>query len=181
MLDPALFFFAFAAIALWVMTIAIIVAIAAGTRTPVSVSVYPLIVLYAVVLHYVWAAALLVDPRAGDATSLAGLYRLVGPELLPYLLFVVATLALAYAFLFSKRRLWVVVLALPQQGVMVVSAATAIEAMLAGSFADGIRRPPAFIVADQAPAVIAALLHTVALIAGFWGRKGRALLSGSGV
>ena len=154
-------------IGVWALTMAIILALVVGQRLPIAAYRYPLIVLYAVVLHYVWAACLIVDPRAGEATSLAWLTQVFRPELAISLLLIVATLALIYVFLFSARYPWAVLLVLPQQAVLFISAWTALTAMIEGHFADGVARPTAFIVADQAPAIIAAVLHTAAIIMGF--------------
>lgn len=155
-------------IALWVMTIAIIALALVADPSKIPAKRFPLIVLYAAVLHYVWAACLWIDPAAGQATSLARLSSVIGPDLLPFLLFAVSTLALVYVFFLAEMRLLGLLCVLPQQVILLMSAWTAVKAMSAGSFADGVLRPTAFITADQAPAVIAAILHTLAIILGAW-------------
>lgn len=52
---------------------------------------------------------------------------------------------------------------LPQQTVLLLSAIGALGAMISGTFADGIVRSSAFLVADQAPVVVAAVLHTISI------------------
>ena len=50
---------------------------------------------------------------------------------------------------------------LPQSFLLIVSAFGAAQAMVSGMFADGIIRPVAFLVVDQSPAIIAAILHSM--------------------
>src|SRR5205809_1075139 len=90
--------------ALWVLAAAFIFRLVAGRGgPPVAVSRYPLIVIYAIILHYVWVGCLIIDPAAGNATSPAGLTRFFGPATVE-VLFIVATLAIAYLAIFSNRR-----------------------------------------------------------------------------
>jgi hypothetical protein len=152
----------------WLAAFAVVGLIVTAQPRADPIKRYPLIVLYAALLHYVWAASLIVDAKAGDATSLAGLFRSLGREGTIAALLVVATLALIYVFVFSKRGMAAAIYALPQQAVLLISAWTAVSAMHAGHFADGVERPVAFIVADQSPAVIAAVLHAAAILIGLW-------------
>lgn len=62
-------------ISVWVM---ILLVLGFAPVEPSPVKRYPLIVLYAAILHYVWAVSVALDPRAGEATSLAGLAWLLG-------------------------------------------------------------------------------------------------------
>jgi hypothetical protein len=73
-------------------------------------------------------------------------------------------MSLVFIAFASVRGIPSVLFALPQQAILIMSAWTALTAMWSGEFADGVSRPVAFIVADQAPAVIAAALHAVALV-----------------
>lgn len=52
---------------------------------------------------------------------------------------------------------------LPQQLVLICAAFGAVQCMITGTFADGVVRSTPFLVADQSPAVIAAVLHTLAV------------------
>ena len=155
-------------IAVWVAAFGVVGLVIVARPSPTPIMRYPLIVLYAALLHYVWAGALIIDPRAGEATSMSGLFDLFGRETLIVILIGVATLALVYVFLFSERRVEAALFALPQQAILLMSAWTAITAMGSGHFADGVVRPIPFILADQAPAVIAAVLHAAAILIGLW-------------
>jgi hypothetical protein len=55
-------------------------------------------------------------------------------------------------------------LLLPQQGVLMLSALSASTAIAGAAYADGVIRSRYFIGADQAPMVLTVILHTFALI-----------------
>ena len=121
------------------------------------------IILYAVALHLVWAVLLCASPTPLGATPLAvfrGLPRLVAAGLL---------LVAGVTAVWAVRRVrvpsqWTLLAVLPQQAVLTVSAWSAAAAMWAAHYADGVPRPRGFIVADQAPVVLTAILHTLAVV-----------------
>jgi len=119
-----------------------------------------LIVLYAIILHWVWCAALLTDSAAGNATAVHVLLDVVSPTVAAGIYFAVGACALLGFFC---KKIATPYYLLPQQAVMMISAGGVIHAMWIGQFADGVQRSQAFLVADQAPAVIGALLHTAAI------------------
>lgn len=127
---------------------------------------YYLIITYAIVLHWLWAICLMFDSAAGNATSVHTLLHFMTETgaIATY----IGVALLSFIGLFYDRGLMKVLCLLPQQFLMMVSAGGALYAMYLGQFADGVQRSHAFIIADQSPAVIAAILHTVAicLIAG---------------
>jgi NADH:ubiquinone oxidoreductase subunit K len=53
---------------------------------------------------------------------------------------------------------------LPQQAILMLSAAASLHASALSQYADGIPRPFLFIFADQLPTILAAVLHLVALL-----------------
>jgi hypothetical protein len=120
-----------------------------------------LIVLYAIILHFVWAIALFFDTSPEFTTAISTLSVIFTRPALITTLFSVAFSALmglmntfpgSFFFLF------------PQQIILFISAGAAIRAMVLSQFADGVVRPRAFLIADQSPAVIAASLHFIALL-----------------
>lgn len=121
-----------------------------------------IMVLYAVALHWTWAAILLFDSDATHATALNAVFRYIYPEAL--LITVLSTAASAALCGLILRSPWSLLLLLPQQVILMMSAAGAIEAMWNMQFADGVIRPMAFIAADQIYSVLAAIGHTAALI-----------------
>lgn len=121
-----------------------------------------IMVLYAIALHLTWAGILIVDDVATQATALNAVYRYIDPvPLLIAVLVTAASLALFGLYLSSPVAL---LLLLPQQLILMMSAAGAFEAMWNMQFADGVIRPVAFIAADQIYSILAAIGHTAALI-----------------
>lgn len=123
---------------------------------------HPLVVSYAIVLHYIWAITLLLDGHAAAVTATSGLYGRFD-IVIPYFLIFAATSALI-SLIIPRATLWPILLIIPQQFALSLSAYTAVSAMIAGRFADGTLRPHSFIIADQCPAVLLMFFHTVAIL-----------------
>lgn len=121
-----------------------------------------IMVSYAVALHLAWAVILLFDHSATNATALHALHRYIA---LPFLPPVIAGAALVAAYAMWSNSSWTLVLLLPQQILLMMSAAGAVEAIWLSQFADGVIRARAFIAADQLYSVLAAIGHTLAIIA----------------
>lgn len=121
-----------------------------------------IMVLYAVALHLAWGVFLLIDDVATNATAVHALFRYIHPPELLSAVVVGAAIAALLA-MFSHAPLFVAML-LPQQALLMMSAAGAIEAIWLGQFADGVIRPHAFIAADQFNSVLAAIGHTAAIV-----------------
>lgn len=120
------------------------------------------IVWYAVVLHTVWGCLLLLSPAVYGPTALhvfLGLPR----GLMAGALFSASGLAV-WALSRAQPSLKSLAALLPQQALLTLSAYATVAAVFAARFGDGLTRPRLFILADQAPAVIAFVLHTAALI-----------------
>ncbi len=132
-----------------------------------------LVVIACSTVHYIWATTLWLDPArclwaggwppAGvcSVTPISQLSRL-GP-VLPWLLVGAAILALVPVM----RRctgIAVILCLMPQQVLLIVSAATVAQAMLLGRFADGVVRTSKFLTADQAWPLVMAIIHVVALL-----------------
>ena len=122
----------------------------------------PLIVFLAIVQHFFWAAMLLWNEQVEQVTALAALspfvilYRGVVP--------LITVAIMAAASIFIQSRIWRTAMMLPQQFILGVSAMGALEAMYNSTFADGVWRPRAFLIADQIPVVLIAVFHTIAII-----------------
>ena len=125
----------------------------------------PLIILYAVILHLSWGVLLLLDDSAGWATAVHSVLVWLGSTYATAaVMFAVAIAAVAGLHRRLAHSLWGVGLMLPQQAVLFMSAVGAIQAMALSSFADGVVRPNPFIIADQLPAVLIAILHTIGIL-----------------
>lgn len=126
----------------------------------------PIIILYAVALHFIWAICLFVNPNVLHITAMGTYLDYFSPTtphatLLGILFCVVAILAVVG--LFVKDKLSRLLLMIPQQMMLVISAAGALQAMISGSFADGVIRTHSFLIADQLPAILVATGHFIAV------------------
>lgn len=124
------------------------------------------IVLCASLLHFLWAALLLVSPDAGGATPLNIVLRVCGGPIRTSFVLTCVALA-AMVFPFSKYRVSNRALALmliPQQTILLMSAGAGIRAAVLGHYADGVARSWTFILSDQLPMILIAALYTVAVL-----------------
>jgi hypothetical protein len=125
---------------------------------------------YAIALHWIWGVTLLSSNSPLGVTAIASIVDvgMASNKTAAFLYLVVSVLA-AIAMWTPK---WVSIpLIIPQSLMLVLSAWGAAGAMAAGSFADGVVRPQAFLVADQAPAILAAIFHTMAVFQVYVFRK----------
>lgn len=123
--------------------------------------VVSIMVSYAITLHLVWAGILATDYEVTNATALNALARFIHPE--PVLIGVLVTAALLAVWGMMTRYPWVVLLLMPQQVLLMMSAAGAFEAIWIAQFADGVVRSREFIAVDQIYSILAAVGHTVAI------------------
>jgi hypothetical protein len=131
-----------------------------------QVSLGKYIVLFASLLHLAWAVLLLVSPTAGYSTPVAIITRVCGG---PYRsAFVLATVAgVAMVFPFIRYRLtnrMMAALLIPQQLLLFMSAGAGLWAAVRETYADGVVRGWPFILSDQLPVILLALLYTVAVL-----------------
>lgn len=122
-----------------------------------------LLICYAALVHLTWAITLLISASPANITALADLAT-VG--LHHYTLSGICAFA-ALAALFSDKltsQLWQVVSLLPQQTLLIFGAWGSLEAIMSGSFADGVKRPVEFLAADQGRNIILLVAHTFAIM-----------------
>ena len=120
------------------------------------------IFLYAILLHTIWGIVLLISADPLHVTAISGIVTLgfvSAPSAGVLFLFVAF---LAYIGIVAPKPAGFFFL-LPQQLVLTCAAFGALESIIAGSFADGVIRSTPFLMADQSPAVLIALLHTLAV------------------
>jgi hypothetical protein len=123
-----------------------------------------IMILFAVSLHLIWGVLLWRSDAPLGVTAIEALHRYtsllgLGHYGLSVLVTTVAVLALIGTIVHPRHFY----LLMPQQIVLMMSAAGAVQAMWLGQFADEVLRPSAFIAADQMYTVLAALGHTVAI------------------
>ena len=127
-----------------------------------AILTHPWIVWYAVGLHTLWACLLLASQETYGATALH-VYRPVPRALMAGALLTAS--ALAGWAVTRQRPSWQTLAALlPQQAILTVSAYAAAAAVVVSHYGDGVIRPRPFILADQAPAILAFVLHTAAVV-----------------
>jgi len=121
-----------------------------------------IVVACAIVLHLTWAWLLWMDVSATNATAVHALYQSI-PSVNWLIFTLVAVASMAFGGMFATFP-WIVLLLIPQEIVLSISAAGALKAMWTGSFADGVLRSNVFIAADQVYSVILAIGHALAII-----------------
>lgn len=120
------------------------------------------IILFAIMQQSFVGLSILFDGSARNATSVHVLDMLLPRGGEPFLLFLAAGLA-ALGF-WCRKRVDNVLMLMPQQLLLYMSAGGAAEAILTGHFADGVIRSRAFLLADQCPMVLIAIFHTWAMM-----------------
>lgn len=119
-----------------------------------------------VAIHALWGVLLLAYPTVVfNITAINYMSHFLGPKLAGVLY--LAACVLSFISLYYKNkwhRLVGVSLLLPQQFLLWVSALGAWSAIVNQSFADGIKRPWAFLAADQGPYILLAIFYTIAIL-----------------
>lgn len=113
-------------------------------------------------LHIAWAALILVDVAATDATPVHILLVVF------YNQFVVAGILTVTALLplyirFRPPDYGYILCLVPQQTVLLISAFGSAVAAATGTYADGVLRPQAFILADQMLPILVASFYTLTI------------------
>lgn len=119
---------------------------------------------YAIALHLTWSLLLLMSSAPEQTTAVYTLAQLF-PNQYGLALILVAVAGCATYGLFKRSTDITdrVLLLAPQQILLGISASGALVAMATGEFADGTARSSAFLIADQAPAVLALFVHSASI------------------
>jgi hypothetical protein len=125
-----------------------------------------------------WAVLLISSGKAAHANPVSPVVAFTGGwEIATGVLLAAAVPAQPVVWLprrASRWPSWLLLLALtPQQLVLLISAVGGIHAAAAGHYADGTVRPWQFIVTDQLPVILLAIIYTVAVLrlAAAWSRR----------
>lgn len=119
------------------------------------------IVHYAIAVHIVWGIVILLQGAQNTAPTWL-LSQLLGAYSgWSYLAAGVAALGAAFVV---KDRMVGLVMCLPQQMLLLLSAGGSLDCVLRGAYADGVPRPWQFILVDQSPNILVALFHSIALL-----------------
>lgn len=124
------------------------------------------IVLFASLLHLVWAGLLFSSEGAGYSTPVAVLLKVFGGEVRAgIVLLAVSVAAMWYPFRqYEVSARAIAATLIPQQIILLISAGGALWAVLQGHYADGVIRPFAFILSDQLPSILLALIYTATVL-----------------
>jgi len=121
---------------------------------------------YAIILHWVWGIMLLSSNSPLNITAIHAMTQMhMSSAPVVGILYLLSALLAVVAL--AAPRIVGAILLIPQQLLLTVSAIGALMAMFSGSFADGVIRPIPFLVADQAPAVVAAVCHFLSVYANY--------------
>lgn len=117
---------------------------------------------YAIMLHWIWGATLLSSSAPLGITAIATVVRMgvVSAPAAGAMYLIAAAMGVVGIYMPRIER---TLFLIPQTMLLWIGAYGAARAMILGQFADGIIRPSAFLVTDQAPAIIAALCYTIAV------------------
>jgi hypothetical protein len=124
------------------------------------------VILFASLLHIGWAVLLIINPTAGSSTPVAIILRVFGG---PYrsAAVLVACAVVAMIFPFKKHRVSAEAMAgllIPQQVLLFMSAGAGVYAAATQRYSDGVVRGHEFILADQLPVILLALLYSVVIL-----------------
>jgi hypothetical protein len=122
----------------------------------------PLLIWYALALHFFWAVAFILDSAAANSTALHAIVAIFH-EYSSFVLIVAVALSVLGLFVPQGRKLSILLM-IPQQILLFIASTGAIIAIYHGHYADLVIRPQLFIAADQAPIILAAIFYTVAMI-----------------
>lgn len=135
------------------------------------------IIWVAIILHYLWGILLVIDPfrSASMATNISGVDRWLPFEGLAVglLFIVVATMALYGMWTFSRFNIKSMLLMLPQQLLMIVSAGASIEVIIqvakTGYHTLGAPVTIEYTIAIMSTTVVLAILHNIAILEKYLG------------
>jgi hypothetical protein len=127
------------------------------------VKVRPVAIIWcAVGLHVLWGCLLLVNGKVLGTTALHAFADV--PRLVTAAVLLVAAAMAAFGAARNEHRWLSLTMLLPQQGILSISALSAVIAVIHSQYGDGVPRPWYFILADQAPVILTMMLHTIAVV-----------------
>jgi hypothetical protein len=120
-----------------------------------------LVTAFACLKHVTWGVLLFIDPdEVSQVTGVHGIVESFGGPQLTAAILIAATVVVIY----SWNKPFAALAMIPQQFILYVIAVHVMFHMVTGTFADGTVRSSIFLITDQLPALLLAVLHTVAII-----------------
>lgn len=121
-----------------------------------------MLVLFVSLLHILWATLLLLNQGALHIAATWALVEMVGPGHWLLRAFLYASAGILPILLCKYPGSILGLLSvLPQQALVTLSGISALVAITNGHYADGVARPALFIMMDQAPYIVLAILHAI--------------------
>ncbi len=118
---------------------------------------------YGIGLYLITGTILLVSPEAMGITAMGEFNKFHIDNSFIGLIFILCGILTCHGLLI-KNPILAISLCFPQLTLLAINSIACISAIFRGSYADGVIRPTMFILADQVPYVLAAILHMVAII-----------------
>lgn len=129
-------------------------------------------ILAAMLLHVIEAIVLCFYPGSEGTIALASLINTFGSNYLTAAALLVASSLAAITILSKKINfIWRIIAILPQQGLLFITAFGALSAIIGSQYADAVIRPFAFILVDQWPRMVFALIHVGTIMEWVWHHK----------
>jgi hypothetical protein len=120
---------------------------------------------FASLVHLFQGVALLFYPEAGNATPTKILVDTFGHHVIAGIGLIIVSSFAVYSLLRHRGdKKGTILYLIPQQIIMMLSAYESSQAIILSQYADGVIRSRAFIFADQMATIMAAIVHTVAII-----------------
>lgn len=124
---------------------------------------YQLVVWFAIFQHISWGLMLFASADPTHVTAIYTAFGLIHNRQVLATVFLVVGLMALWSMRHSRTNRRDLFFAMPQQFILILSAAGAIDAILSGRFGDGAAYSRWFIGADQLAPILLAGLHTICL------------------
>jgi len=118
---------------------------------------------FAIALHVTWCITLLLGSSPKSTTAIHSL-ALLWPNRYGLVLVLLAVAGCAATAIFMRASRARLLMLVPQQLALGISASGAVVAIGRGAYPDGTHRGSLFLLSDQIPAVLALLIHSATII-----------------
>ena len=121
-------------------------------------------------VSHIWmGCCLLQNGGPLQTTVLSGLLEFLRWDVCAVMIILAGLMGIAASFVFRRSPVGSFMLLLPELIIMGVSRVKVWQCIQAGTFADGVRRDPDFIAADQAPLIVVGIGYFIAIAIIYWG------------
>ena len=122
------------------------------------------IIILAIIMHFLWGLCLILSPVAIHTTGIDIVLQAFPNHYIAGLIFSIIA-GCSFLSILRNKIDWIgVLLLIPQQILLIISAGGALNNIFLGHFADGVVRSRYFIFADQLPAILITIFYTLAIL-----------------